>query len=782
LTTSSTNRRSAQSAQQARREALETEDIEKSAFKVGTVLYNSVQTNENTLIAFASAEKCANAVNQMFGLDLVSGYRLKASIKLGLVGKSPPRRGRASDTIPDDQFKDLATLFFTASSIEQSNCDDRMNRAELVSICGRIVNDKLEAEGRDPMNEIKLYGRIQGANSKIQHLQLIDPRDAIRVKWLTYQSQRKNYFNWDKMCISLQFGREPVNDAEREAMGHVVFHDGMDSRIANFDEMRISLDGSDENAGGRPSLTPSNPNVSEAGERVQKSGKSCSVLFGVTAAGEALPPLVMFPSHAKDPANYKLPSAVLASFPQVKGQFGYPTARHFDVNFSVNEKGGMNKEIFRKWYQQCFKPLWPDASDSPGKRVISKADSGPGRLDELFLACARVDGFYHFPGLPNGTEVGQEMDQLFSTVKTIIYQNRNNLYNARSRIEQEDATLTLADIGYIIFGGTVPLSDGEAVTLDNAFQKAFRPELIKRAQEKCGYCPANHNALKSKRVRHEVVINDNNEIDDDADPFGQLLTLLEEQNHQACNKLLEAGYNNAELLRRHVRRVTTNQTAGRDATVTIENTRARQDLLMEVSTAGQFFHVTNGGAPMNSSDALIAYERKRMFKEAEAMEKKKEMYTAFATKEAAAKAVLLKCQDYTKWTLADLKAVVRWKQGLIALSDEKVSSMRKPALLSLYETRYLNVVPEDLTWTQQDEAELTRLLAGEINSIQETAIYGNAVAGENEYLCIRLELISRERRQNVLSQCFSKLRENERQELLTVLSHIGTNTETNAPE
>ena len=37
-------------------------------------------------------------------------------------------------------------------------------------------------------------------------------------------------------------------------------------------------------------------------------------------------------------------------------------------------------------------------------------------------------GFYFFPELPNGTELGQEMDQLFAFLQSIIEENRKELY------------------------------------------------------------------------------------------------------------------------------------------------------------------------------------------------------------------------------------------------------------------------------------------------------------------------------------------------------------------
>ena len=58
-----------------------------------------------------------------------------------------------------------------------------------------------------------------------------------------------------------------------------------------------------------------------------------------------------------------------------------------------------------------------------------------------------------FPGVPNGTEVGQEMDQLYSYCKTLNYKNRDLILRERRRVEGDSATVTMVEIGLIMFGG-----------------------------------------------------------------------------------------------------------------------------------------------------------------------------------------------------------------------------------------------------------------------------------------------------------------------------------------
>jgi hypothetical protein len=93
------------------------------------------------------------------------------------------------------------------------------------------------------------------------------------------------------------------------------------------------------------------------------------------------------------------------------------------------------------------------------------------------------------------------------------------------------------------------------------------------------------------------------------DPIGSLYQIYEEQNHEAVAFLFSRGYFLAGKLKGSDKRVEQGRVAGRERVLTEPNTRERQDLLMEVSTAGGFFAVTNGGGPMNSNDAIIAYAR-----------------------------------------------------------------------------------------------------------------------------------------------------------------------------
>ena len=274
-------------------------------------------------------------------------------------------------------------------------------------------------------------------------------------------------------------------------------------------------------------------------------------------------------------------------------------------------------------------------------------------------------GIYFWPGVPNGTEATQEMDQMFGTFKSICYDNRELLYESRLAEFGVDAVLSFDDIGSIIFGGDVPLSEGETVKLQNAFVKGFSPELIRGAREKCGYVPLTRAALTHSRVRHQIIekVGEDGVVDTSEDPIGELLLMIEKDNHEAAAKLVEAGYPEeaVNMLKKNANRVTAAQIEGREATRTLPNTRERQDALEKCKSAGQFFQITNGGEILNCSDMLLALERKEMKKESVRLQKRKAACEEFAAIKAKAAAILASTQNVEGLRNADLAAVIRYE-------------------------------------------------------------------------------------------------------------------------
>ena len=402
---------------------------------------------------------------------------------------------------------------------------------------------------------MNFYRRIELALCRKQNLAAPDKRESIRVQWLTHSAQKLNYERWEECAVELGFARYPRVGEDTEGK-FIVWKEGQSSRVINLDEMSLSLDASSTRGAGRPASVPMAIGVHGEGDPAPKSSDKCTVIFGMNFDNEPMPPYIQFPTKAKDPRRYKLHASLMESLKQVQGRFGFPVSRWFDTGFGMNPKGGMDKEGFYKYITEFVLRLYPDAEDSPGKRVLIKIDSGPGRMYPQLQQQLRARGFCVFPGVPNGTEVGQEMDQLYAHMKSLCYRNREALIKARIAVNPDDTSpLGLADVGWLIFGGKVKLSDGSSSELEASFDLAFDESHLSRAKAKCGYCPSTRAALNNPKVRRELTLrrrvergpsneeaSDSEsdletevEVDIEADPIAAMCEEIETEVSRNCN-------------------------------------------------------------------------------------------------------------------------------------------------------------------------------------------------------------------------------------------------------
>jgi hypothetical protein len=270
------------------------------------------------------------------------------------------------------------------------------------------------------------------------------------------------------------------------------------------------------------------------------------------------------------------------------------------------------------------------------------------------------------------------------------------------------------------------------------------------------------------------VFSENGELDEEADPYGALLIALETQNHAVCDQLVEKwGHASANTIcRRDINRISERQTEARENTVTLPHTRERQELLTKAKRAGDRFKVTNGGGPMNCSDALRGIVLKNWDDEMEKLLQKQDDCLKLVEKKAAADAILAdEGRPYASWRMDEFKTMVIWKQGLKPGTGEGVSGKTKRQLKALWEEKYKSMEPPTDEWTDADEARLACLNAGDI-SIEESAIYGDAIEANNEFISCRLKTISQVRRKDVLADVFGDLSDFEKESLIEYLRTI----------
>jgi hypothetical protein len=255
------------------------------------------------------------------------------------------------------------------------------------------------------------------------------------------------------------------------------------------------------------------------------------MITGSNAAGEAIPPHFQFMTSAQSEDTMRMRMDMAEYFPGILCKFGRETAQPTAISYGMNEKGGMDEIEFEKYIKNSILHLYPDACDVPGKRVIIKVDSGPGRLNLELLAELRLMGFYLYPGVPNTTAVTQETDRNYGPFKSRFRRNLGDIVDAR--IEQnKSVSLQPWLIGMIVFGGTDP-ETGFRLT-KCAFTHGFSKEACLNAWAKVGAAPLTRKCLSDPKVSRTLGDNDGGN--------DEYLLAIQTANDLATHALNDMGY------------------------------------------------------------------------------------------------------------------------------------------------------------------------------------------------------------------------------------------------
>ena len=176
------------------------------------------------------------------------------------------------------------------------------------------------------------------------------------------------------------------------------------------------------------------------------------MITGSNALDEALPPHFQFQTSAQTEEMQRIRIDTAIYFPGVYCKFGMQERMIRGISIGLNEKGGMDDAEFEKYVKNNIIPLYPDACDMKGKRVMIKVDSGPGRVNVELLAELRLIGFYLYPGVPNRTVVTQETDQNYGPFKTQFRKNLTMIVDERLA-QGKSVSLQPWLVGMIVFGG-----------------------------------------------------------------------------------------------------------------------------------------------------------------------------------------------------------------------------------------------------------------------------------------------------------------------------------------
>ena len=155
----------------------------------------------------------------------------------------------------------------------------------------------------------------------------------------------------------------------------------------------------------------------------------------------------------------------------------------------------MDTEQLEKYLESNIVPLYLDARDSPGLRVLLLVDSGPGRGSEKMLAQMKLRGFYLVAGVPNTTHVTQPTNQNYGMFKNVYQMNLDKL--------TEITKVCPNDIPLLIFGGRrTNERTKKPVNFESAFELAFGVDKNRDVWSTLGFYPFTRKCLLDTKVKH----------------------------------------------------------------------------------------------------------------------------------------------------------------------------------------------------------------------------------------------------------------------------------------
>ena len=112
--------------------------------------------------------------------------------------------------------------------------------------------------------------------------------------------------------------------------------------IINFDELFLSINGSNRQRGGSPEAVFYCPSLPQTGRAMGKSSLMTTLITVSTAAGEAIPPKFQFLINCQTEEMDKLRVDLVAYMPHVRGKFGAQKDQAWPINVGMNSRGGMD--------------------------------------------------------------------------------------------------------------------------------------------------------------------------------------------------------------------------------------------------------------------------------------------------------------------------------------------------------------------------------------------------------------------------------------------------------
>ncbi len=681
----------AKQAQQNRVNNKKIKDKKKEALKEATRMYAAERSNNPTENKGKGkgAVKIAEEVNKKYNTTL-SGRTIMRYVANGMIGVSPLKMG-PDGGVPEEHFKLLLLAVETYIRISQINGETSNNTATLLT---KRINSTMNNISKSS----HLFQRVMRECAIDFKAGVSNPIEERRLRWTTFHNLNTWHENWERCLVELGFGTKISKHDGKEI---IEVDDAQKKRILNLDESALTLNGNSKQRGGRPSVTFFDGGLPSHGIVASKTSQSTTFITGSNSFGEVLPPHFQFSTNAKSSETEKIRADTVLYMKGVRGQFGFESEQIFACTFGLNEKGGMDKEEFEKYIFNSIIPLYPDMEDVPGKRVLIKIDSGPGRSNNQMM-CARLRnrGAYLFPGVPNTTSVSQETDRGYGPFKTAFRKNLSTL-SADRMVAGKKVSFPPWLVGLFVFGGCDPETGIDGY--EDAFNFAFSREKCLRAWELVGAIPPTRACLNDPKVRREL---------GDSSPEDEMqiaMVEMQEVNTNSCNLLQHLGYDGSLLrvkLRKHATKVA----------VTVPHSKERLEALAAASTHGAFFAAT-GGEHFTADDVFKQAELVKRKEKIAQMERDKKLRESMIPLVEKAEAILREGRSIDNLRGNELTILLRWHQVPKA-AEGKLEIKRKKWQEILDSGKTSKIYNK---WSDAEETELQSLKSDTID-LADTAL------------------------------------------------------------
>ena len=261
-------------------------------------------------------EKVNERMNSNISESTASRY-----VRKGLINMSPLKRGPVGP-FPKRIYNALKGAFSTYLKLEQAQSKKQSTLKQMSKLVNACVNKAGHNKTRDDLTrKLKKDTADQFMVGKANVV------EARHLMWTTHYNIDKWFDTWKETLLELGFAREKRDDDPPETEGEIVFFEGQERRILNFDETDASLDDTKHSKGGRPPMTFLAPNIAGGGTSVNKSGYSITIICGSNSAGEPLPPHFQLKTLAQTAEKERFSVDWIGNSKDVVAQFGWNRKR-----------------------------------------------------------------------------------------------------------------------------------------------------------------------------------------------------------------------------------------------------------------------------------------------------------------------------------------------------------------------------------------------------------------------------------------------------------------------